>query len=169
MIIPNSWRLIKEGEVLQEGDRFCSTSGGGSDRTSGWSRCHSSIGYPYLKHGKGLDIYHTAIRKIEKEPFKIGEKVFVKWSNGYVQLDSLGIVRSILSDVYVIEFNSIVLGSMGIDSAQIAVPYKYVSEPSFKVAGHEVKNIEGGVQIGCTKVTDDEIRAVAKFRNLKLT
>lgn len=165
MQIKEGYRKLNIGEVIQEGDLFS------QEQTVSWRNCESSIGQPYKETMRGFkhdDI--TVIRKISEPKFKVGDEVSLLETSYILKL----LNKKSLSGSIVSVIGKALQGEGNRYEIQLYVenlPITVVLRDEFiqkveKIAGHNVAVKEGGLQIGCTFVSDEDIRKAAELRNI---
>jgi hypothetical protein len=168
MKILEGYKELNAGDKIQEGDLF-------SGPFQLWHRCHDSIGFLYKVKNGHFDDDVVVIRKIQKEQeekskFQVGEIVsFTEEANVEKLLGTKGLTGEILRVVgcarngvghcYVI--------NCYVRNLPIAVCLRdeFLNKVEY-IAGHTAVVRGDGLQIGCTFVSDEDIKKAAKLRNI---
>jgi hypothetical protein len=174
--VPVGYRIRNVAEKIIEGDKYCHTKYSQVNKTQSWITCVSSVD-TFLGSEMGINkIYGgfdlSSLRasgtvvitqedvltvKVQHK-FKIGDKVKVSHSTQHE--NAIGIIDYLIQDkpqYFGVTFNKIPT----IYHEQFLTLYVPI-----KIGDYEVENIEGGVKVGCTIVTDFQIKEVAKLRGI---
>jgi len=179
VIVPEGFRIRNIAERITEGDKFTHTKLFEITEVQSWVNCKSSVD-TFLGSKKGInkiyggfDLYSLQVNGtvvITQEDvdgfatvrvqhrFKIGDKV--KISHSTQHKNTIGIIDYLIQDkpqYFGVTFNKIPT----IYHEQFLTLYVPI-----KIGDYEVENIEGGVKVGCTIVTDFQIKEVAKLRGI---
>ncbi len=176
--VPSGWHALNAGEKIRSGDRFGEYNAGSQSITFG--DCFSSVGSLFQKEDRGfidsVNRQWLVIRENEVKPqavtpkFNNEEEVFIKNETYARSLNMHGVVGKILRAVepsinYPGEYRYEVMFTTNNYHTIIILCDTFMDRVN-KIAGHTVEVKPGGLQIGCTFVSDEDIRKAAKLRNI---
>lgn len=161
--VPAGWRVLAVGETIKEGDKNVYLGD-----AFNMSACRTSVGYGY---GDGHDGFNAetwlVLRKCDEPQFKVGDKVNIANKFGFPSLNS-GVITAIRGksptnpDQYSYIIDSDTPGEYMLT---VCVRDELLTKRE-TIAGHDVTVEEGGLKVGCTFVSDEDIKKAAKLRNI---
>jgi hypothetical protein len=162
--IPNEFELIETGKILEGDYIFYNSKMGGSDDLSKWEKCEGLIGSTVESCGNSF-----IIRPIANK-FPLGSKVMFEFRNH--RLPATVWSYGTRTDTRVVKLDKEIelkneLTGLSLEFIDVSIEYLKEYRP-ITIGEYEVEVAEGGVKVGCTFVSDEQIKQVAKLRGLKV-